>query len=639
VQKLKISNPIVNTVPYLALGVFVLALIVRLVYLLQVRHTPVLDFFYIDSEYYHNWAVSIARGDLLGGTKIFFAAPFYAYFLALIYRVLGSQYLAALLIQIVIGSFSCVLLFRIAQKYFDQRTAVLAGAIAAVYPVFIFYDAMLLKENLMVFFTLLFIVLYARGSRRALFLAGVCVGINALMRPTIFLILPFLVAYDFFKYRSAWLKRALLIGAGIIVTIFPVALRNRVVGGEWVVTVASGGMNFWTGNNAQASGAYVGAPFVTSEELQYESEDFRREASKRSGRELTIDETSSFWYREGLRFITGNPAKFAWVLWRKFVAFWHDTELPSDLNFYLARDFSGVLQFDLLTFGIIVPFAVLGIVQALRKKNSLNFLLLTLAGSNLLASLIFFNSSRYRLPVVPVFILYAGFAVSEIIRFYEEKNVNALKFLLIILPVFFFANYRDTALSRIAWTRVSYLNAASYYMRSCIYDKAEVMLKKCLELDPTYPLAYQKYAALLLATGRPEHADEFLAKSLQYSAIPGNQRAFRAMPELKQGYLLFAEKKYNEALSLFQQVLKEHPETEKELDNNIGLCYMRLGDYKNAEEVLLRTIQINPGYDKAYYNAGILYRKMGDNKKAKEYFKKALLANPANAKAKLRLQD
>jgi tetratricopeptide (TPR) repeat protein len=619
-------------------AIFLLALALRLVYLLQVRHTPVLDFLCIDADYYHKWAASIAAGDIMGGAQVFTMAPFYAYFLAVIYRVAGAHFMPALVVQILIGSLSCILIFRIAQKYFNDRAALFAGLIAAVYPVFIFYDATLLKENLMVFFLLLFVLLYDEKRPWKLALAGVCIGVNALMRPTIFLALPFLIGYEYFKNRDAWLLKTLLIAAGITVTVFPVALRNRVVGGNWVLTVASGGMNFWTGNNTLATGAYIGAPFITSEEPEYEREDFRREASKRAGKELTVKGASDYWYSEGLRFISGHPRQFMWLLWRKFIMFWHNTELPSDLNFYLARDFSGLLQNDPLTFGIVVPFAVLGILLA-WKLTPANFLLLTLAGTNLLASFIFFNSSRYRLPVVPVFILYAGFAAAEFLKFYQEGNSRGLKLLLLAVPLYLCVNYRDPVMARISWTRVSYLNAATYYMQAAAYDKAEQMLQKCLTIDPQYPLGLQKYAELQSLRGRQEEARQYMAQAVRYAGETGDRRALKAMPEEGKAYILFQQKRYAEALALFRDMLAKQPEKEKELSNAIGLCYLRLGDYPNAEKTLTGLLARHPEYDKACYNLGVLYKRSGDRAKADEYFRKTLEINPAYEKARQQLQQ
>lgn len=619
-----------------AWGIFFLALALRLVYLLQVRHTPVLDFLYIDSDYYHSWAVSIAHGDILGGKQVFYSAPFYAYFLALIYFIFGIHTLPVLLIQILIGSLSCLLIFRIAEQYFDARTAVFAGVIAALYPVFIFYDAILLKANLMVFFLLLFVLLYTKGGMRNVFFAGVCIGINSLMRPTIFLILPLLVGYEFVKHRDELLKKAALLAAGIVITVFPVALRNRVVGGEWVMTVASGGMNFWTGNNSTANGAYVGAPFITSEEMQYEREDFVNEASRRAGKQLTIKESSAFWYREGLAFITANPERFLKLLYRKFVAYWHDIELPSDINYYMARDYATVLSSNPLTFGFIAPLAVLGIMLC-RRWTQAHFILLAFAGTNLLQCLVFFNSSQYRFPAVPVYILFAAFFLSECVRHYKAHNTRALALALAAVPLLMFTNYRDHLLSQIAGTRVSYLNAASYYMRYHDYAKAEEMLRKCLEIDPDYALGHEKYALLLQATGRTEEARQYVDRAIQLTAATGDTRAIRSMSEIQQAGVLYSQKKYGEALALFQDILKQHPENAKELENNIGLCYVKLGDNLAAETYFLSALRRDPAYDKAYYNMGMLCMKKGDAVKAREYFSKAVAANPANAKAKQRL--
>lgn len=617
-------------------GIFLGALILRLAYLLQSLHTPLLDFLYIDSEYYHTWAASIAGGDLAGGPQAFTMAPFYAYFLALIYAAAGVHVLPALVVQVLVGSLSCVLVHRVACLYFDQRTALIAGVVAAVYPVFIFYDAVLLKENLMVFFLLLFVLAYADGRPAALFAAGLFLGVNALMRPTIFLALPVLAVYEYVRARPQFITKSILLAAGILVTVFPVALRNRVVGGEWVITVASGGMNFWTGNNPSAHGAYVGAPFITSEEPVYEREDFRAEASRRAGRQLTIKESSDFWYREGWTFITEHPGASLRLLYRKFLAFWHTIELPSDINFYMARDYAPILSAIPLTFGIIAPLAVLGIVLY-RGRSPVHVLLLCLAGTNLLASLIFFNSSRYRLPVVPIFIIYAAFFVTYYLRLWADRSPRRFWLAAAAVPLFVFMNYRDPLLAGIAGTRVSYLNASSYYMKMQQYPQAEQMLMKCLEIDPDYARAHEQYARLKALTGDTAAAGAYRARAVQIAAASGNPRDIKPMDDMQRAGVLYARKDYAGALALFQQLLEKNPSQAKELENNIGLCYVKLDDYASAERYYRSAVERDAGYDKAHYNLGVLYEKTGDTARARACFERALAANPANDKARQRL--
>ena len=68
---------------YWAVGIFLLALAVRLVYLWQMRSSAWFDALMMDAEYHDQWAQAIISGkDFTGGA--FFRAPLYPYFLALV---------------------------------------------------------------------------------------------------------------------------------------------------------------------------------------------------------------------------------------------------------------------------------------------------------------------------------------------------------------------------------------------------------------------------------------------------------------------------------------------------------------------------------------------------------------------------
>jgi len=64
--------------------VFVIALAVRLVHLWQMREAPFFSVLLGDSRGYDEWARRIAAGEWLG-TDVFYQAPLYPYFLAVIY--------------------------------------------------------------------------------------------------------------------------------------------------------------------------------------------------------------------------------------------------------------------------------------------------------------------------------------------------------------------------------------------------------------------------------------------------------------------------------------------------------------------------------------------------------------------------
>lgn len=583
-------------------------------------------------------------------------APFYAYFLAAVYAVLGADSLTPLYFQIFFGTVSCLLIFLLTDKYFSRKAAYAALLISALYPVFIFYDVVLLKENLMVLFILLFALVYPLDAKEpqprwtGYFLGGLFTAISSLMRANIFLLLPFLLFFEYKRNKGMLLRNSLIFALGLFIVIFPVALRNKIAGGEWVITVAEGGMNFWTGNNPNSNGAYVGADFIRSEEPEFEDEDFRAEASKRTGRELSLKEASDYWYAESFRFISSQPARFAHLLYRKFIGFIHKTELPSDLNFYFARDFSYTLRWDIIHFGIIFPFAAAGMLFA-RKKSPANYIFLSIIAANLLSSLIFFNSSRYRLPAVPFIIIYCGYFISAVIDSFEKnKNLKTAgraktraqkpslwPYAAVIVPLFVLSNYKDTIYEGIAAKRVNYINASTFYFRAGNYSKAEEMLKRCLEIDPSYALAYERYAVLLDKTGRKEEAGRYLKQAAEANLQKYDPRASREMSSDQRAYALYKNKQFGEALKLFKELLAKNPQSAKELRNNIGLCYMELNEFDKARASFESSLAIDPSYDKAFFNMGLLSERSGNLLGALEYYNKALAINPEYKKAKQKI--
>ena len=103
---------------YWAIIIFIAALTLRVIYFLQIKsHYPGWDTPTIDPLYHDLWAKQIASGDILGSGP-FFRAPFYAYFLGLIYSLAGPSLAVSKIIQHVIGSISCVLIFLFFEQFF-----------------------------------------------------------------------------------------------------------------------------------------------------------------------------------------------------------------------------------------------------------------------------------------------------------------------------------------------------------------------------------------------------------------------------------------------------------------------------------------------------------------------------------------
>src|SRR5262245_57235722 len=146
--------------PY-ATGVFVAALAIRLLHVWQIRRSPFADVLLGDARGYDEWATRIAAGEWIG-RDVFYQAPLYPYFLGIVYSAFGHSVTAARLVQSLLGAGSCALLALAGRRFFSPRVGIVAGLLLAGYAPSIFFDGLLQKSVLDVFFIALALYLMAR---------------------------------------------------------------------------------------------------------------------------------------------------------------------------------------------------------------------------------------------------------------------------------------------------------------------------------------------------------------------------------------------------------------------------------------------------------------------------------------------
>ena len=134
-----------------AVIVFALALALRLSHLWQIGATPFATVLMGDGRAYDRWAQAIASGDVIG-REVFYQAPLYAYFLGAIYSLAGHDVTLARVCQAAVGALACVLLGATAARLFSRRAGIIAGVALGVYAPAIFFDGLIQKSVLDVFF-------------------------------------------------------------------------------------------------------------------------------------------------------------------------------------------------------------------------------------------------------------------------------------------------------------------------------------------------------------------------------------------------------------------------------------------------------------------------------------------------------
>ncbi len=469
-----------------ALGVLALGL--RLAYVWQVAGTPLVAPEELDPGFYYNWAKQIAAGSWLG-TQPFVQSPLYAYLLGFLMKVIGSDVGRILVVQSVAGCGTVLLTYVAGRRLFGHLHGLLAGLLIALYGPFIFFEGMVMKTFLSPLLTILLLIVLdtAREASAAeahasaaeahaaspderpaggragwrFGLAGVVYGLTTLDRDNFIVLAPALALLALWMGGGGATRAGLRAGMraagaftlGTVLMVAPVTLRNWVVSKEFVLLTTGGGEVFFIGNNEDANGLYVPPPFVRPDP-KYEHADFIARASEISGRSLSPMQSSWFWFRQGMQFITEEPLAWCRLLARKMVHFWNVYELPDNLDYSILQIFSPLLGFLnqafpppgwptpslpagagwlpvrlhlYSTFGTVAPLGLLGILLTRRAWRRLVPAYALLFGY-MATVLLFFNFARFRVPVVPILALFAAEGLGALGRYLRRAGGLAVAF-------------------------------------------------------------------------------------------------------------------------------------------------------------------------------------------------------------------
>ncbi|MBK7876143.1 MAG: glycosyltransferase family 39 protein [Planctomycetes bacterium] len=406
-------------IPFLA--IVALAFVVRLVFLLEARSVPLFHTPLVDAKSYWDWSERIVAGDWMGD-QVFYQAPLYPYFLAVVKLAVGSDLWSVRLVQIVLGALACGVIFLAGKELVSRRAGFVAGVALALYAPAIFFDALIQKANLGLVFTTLLLLAIARVQRvpsfaRAL-ATGVVLGLLMLTREETLLLVPVLalwLAFAASRGKELAVRAALLaaFALGLALVLTPVAWRNAKVGGEFVLTTSQAGTNFYIGNGPRANGCYVPLKPGRSD-TAYERVDAVELAEAARGRKLTPSEVSSYWFDATFQHVSAHPGDWLAVVGRKLALLVNGYEVPDaeDQYFYersstLLRTLGFVAQF-----GVLLPLALAGVVLAWARRRELLALHLVCA-TLAIGPVLFYMMARYRYPLVPGLVLFAGFALAE----------------------------------------------------------------------------------------------------------------------------------------------------------------------------------------------------------------------------------
>lgn len=395
------------------LGVVVgLALVLRLLMLLQVHGSPLGPLLLGDAAQYDAEARKIAAGAWLGD-EVYYQDPLYSYFMAVIYRLFGVDLLPLRIVQALLGVASVLAIALAGERLYGRAAGLVAGLLLALNPMALYFGFVVQKSILdMALFSAL-LLLVGQATRaptpRVFAASGAALGLLVLSRGNAMVLLPVLLAW------AAWgqplrvaARRSGALAGGTAAVLLPVALRNLLVGGMFTLTTARLGPNLYIGNNPASNGSYLPLRAGRANYL-YERADAQQIAEAALGRTLTSAEVSDWWTGRVLDWIQSAPGDWLRLMGTKVLLLVNQLEIGGTESVYTYQDWAPSLVVLLAAagFAVLLPLAVLGAVLTAERRSSTG-LLVAMALTYGASVVAFFVFDRFRFLLVMPATLLAG---------------------------------------------------------------------------------------------------------------------------------------------------------------------------------------------------------------------------------------
>ncbi len=527
--------------------ILALAALPRGLYLAELLREPALTWPILDGDFHHYWARSLATGDWTPPAGVrdplipehpFSKPPGYPYFLALVYRLATPHHVAGLVAQALLSLLNVALVWLLGRRLAGPAVGALAALGMALWWPMTYFIGELIDPTLVMTLSLALLLTCAgwrRQPRLSLaILAGVLLGVLALVRTNFILLAPPLAIWALVVARGRLgnrraLAQALALALGVTLAVAPVTLRNRVVGGEWVLITANGGLNLYIGNHELSDQEAVQGPLI--DELLgswswslYDFDALVRGLERRLGHPVGYAGCSRWFASQALDYMRHNPAQTLGRIGRRAWLMLGPVEVGNIKVIELDRRHSAVLSRLPGDFSMIVALGGLGIALWLlewRRRTpppprapSTDHAMLALAlitMAVLFASYLpFFMESRFRAPLAPPLLIFGGLALTRLWSLARSRH-RWWAAGLAALALASWALLRLTSLahppSEASW---HHLRGETLYWQGR-HEAALPEYEAAFRLDPTQPLIQLGLGRNLYSLERPVETIPYLA--------------------------------------------------------------------------------------------------------------------------------
>ena len=566
-------------------AVFLLALAVRVVYILEIDASPLFAHPAVDSLTYTQHAERLAAGNWLGrGGGPFWQPPLYPYLLGVLKTLFpGSFFYVVRLVQALLGALTCALIYWLGRQVARPAVAAAAAVATTLCGPLIFFDGELLPASLATFLDLAGLALLWRALQRPSgpgFLgAGLVFGLAAQAVPTVLTFVPVAAAWIGWRLRDRGGRRA-AIWAGLFLlgsalTIAPVSLRNAAIGGDRVLISYNAGINFYVGNNSDYDSTVNARPGLEWDRIVG--------LARKAGIHRPSHQ-SRFFLARSWDYIGSQPLDYISLLARKLFLFWHGDEIGRNQDIYFWRNYSTVLAATLwkwglaFPFGVIAPLALLGLLLSGRRQELVLFA--AFVGVYCLSVVAFFPTARYRAPLLPLLVFFATLGACWICAGLRARQYGRAGLALAVVAVFAAAvNHRLSPMDMAGNAAIHYnLGTALGEVREL--EQAQRELERAVELDSTYWQAWLNLGSVLGVRGNLPEAARIFERVLQES--PDQAKIWLNLAHARR-----ALGERPAALAAYEGTLRANPR-ERRVYLELIDYHLEVGDEIGAEGILER---------------------------------------------------
>ncbi|MBT6346156.1 MAG: hypothetical protein HOJ49_05385 [Nitrospina sp.] len=410
-------------------GLFLIALVVRVAYLIELSQIPYFDIVLpvYDHFNFDQGALNFAAGDGLARSPNNSYSPLYKYFLGSLYYLFGRNFYVVYGIQFTLGALGAVLLFLIGKKLFDVRVGLLAFAGFAFFSTEIIYEGIILRAAFITFLAILsfYVLIRLRESPTPLMLVICALTLSLFFqsRPNTFLCLPFVIYYVHAYVFKSLSSREKTKGWGLfliplLLSFFPLLIQCYLVHGKFVFFDSSGPTAFLAGNFID----YPGVGFDSNLLIQFQ---------KKYGME-NLSPPSFI-----LQQVMNDPVGFLRMIGRKMFFYFNDLEGASNLSIYLYLENSQILPFLFSHFSLFSALGLMGVVLAIQNREKI-FLLYVFLACLILSVVLFHVVARFRVPSAPFLILFSAYAVGRACTWWGQRQFKFLTVFIVVFAVLFY---------------------------------------------------------------------------------------------------------------------------------------------------------------------------------------------------------